>query len=188
MAISTLSLKLLIHLQPNLVLYYSIIKIGLLHSRSRSQQRFKMLVNVCLDDIFWTREHFVTKLGMVMQHHDPECHAEKNNCLLSSLSRSQQRLMWSKYDSFYYIFWTVDSLATKLGLMIHYHKPECLVKKMDNCIQGQGHSEGSNCQCLSIWYLLKHWTFLLLNFVLWCLTMSWSACKKLGLLFSRSRS
>ena len=52
-------------------------KMGLLHSRSRSQRRFKMLVNFCLDDIFWTTEHFVTKPGMVMQHHKPECHAEK---------------------------------------------------------------------------------------------------------------
>ena len=47
--------------------------------------------------------------------------------LLSSESRSQQRLIWSKYDSFYYIFWTVDSLATKLGLMIHHQKPDCSV-------------------------------------------------------------
>ena len=29
------------------------------------------------DDIFWTTEHFVTKLGMVVQHREPECHAEK---------------------------------------------------------------------------------------------------------------
>ena len=33
-------------------------------------------VSECLDDIFWTKEHFVTKPGMVMQHHKPECHAE----------------------------------------------------------------------------------------------------------------
>ena len=50
---------------------------GLLRSKSRSQQRFKMLVNVCPDDIFWTTEHFVTKPSIVMQHHKPECHAEK---------------------------------------------------------------------------------------------------------------
>ena len=29
------------------------------------------------DDIFWTTEHFVTKLGMVMQDHEPVCHGEK---------------------------------------------------------------------------------------------------------------
>ena len=48
-------------------------KIGLLHSRSRSQQCFEMSVNVCPDDIFRTTENFVTELGVVMQHHKPEC-------------------------------------------------------------------------------------------------------------------
>ena len=47
-------------------------KMGLPRSRSRSQRRFKMLVNVCSDNIFWTTEHFVTKPGMVVQHHKPE--------------------------------------------------------------------------------------------------------------------
>ena len=51
-------------------------KIGLLHSRSMSQQRFKMLVNVCPDDIFWTTKHF-TKLGVFMLHYEAESHAEK---------------------------------------------------------------------------------------------------------------
>ena len=36
-----------------------------------------MLVNVCPDIIFCTTEHFVTKLGMIMGHHEPECHAEE---------------------------------------------------------------------------------------------------------------
>ena len=67
-----------------------------LHSRSRSERRFKMPMYVCPDDIFWTAEHFVTKLGMVMQHHKQECHLEEN-CLQSSRSRSQQGLKWSKY-------------------------------------------------------------------------------------------
>ena len=59
----------------------------------------------------------------------------EENWLLSSRSRSQQGLMWSKYDYFFYFFWTADSLAAKLGLMIHHHKPECLVQKLDSCIQ-----------------------------------------------------
>ena len=42
-------------------------KMGLLCSRSRY---------VCLDDIFRTTEHFVSKAGMVMQLHKPEFHAE----------------------------------------------------------------------------------------------------------------
>ena len=32
------------------------------------------------------------------------------------------------------------------GLIVQHHKPECPVEKWDYCIQGQGHSEGSNCQ------------------------------------------
>ena len=36
-----------------------------------------MSVNVCPDVILRTTEHFVTKPGMVMQHHKPVCHAEK---------------------------------------------------------------------------------------------------------------
>ena len=36
-----------------------------------------MLVNVCLDDSFCTTEHFVTKPGIVIQHHKQEHHAEK---------------------------------------------------------------------------------------------------------------
>ena len=47
-------------------------KMGLSRSRSVSRWRFKMSVNVCLDDIFWITEHFVTKFGIVMQHHEPE--------------------------------------------------------------------------------------------------------------------
>ena len=42
-----------------------------------SRQRFKMLMNVCPDDAFWIADHFDTKLRMVMQHHEPECHTEK---------------------------------------------------------------------------------------------------------------
>ena len=61
--------------------------------------------------------------------------------------------LYDQNMTFFYVFWTADSLATKLGLMIHHHKPECLVKELDYCIQGQGHNKGSKCQCLSRWYL-----------------------------------
>ena len=58
-------------------------------SRSRSQQRFKMLENVCPDDIFWTTDHFDTKLGMVMQHDVPESQAEEQNCCLQCQGHSE---------------------------------------------------------------------------------------------------
>ena len=52
-------------------------KMNSLRSRSRSQRRFELLVNVYMEDFFWTTEHLVTKPDMVMQHHKPECHPEK---------------------------------------------------------------------------------------------------------------
>ena len=65
----------------------------------------------------------------------------KKNGLLSSRSRSHQRLLWSKYDSFYYIFRTADPFTIKLGLMVHYHMPECLMKKLDCCVQSRDHNK-----------------------------------------------
>ena len=35
------------------------------------------------------------------------------------------------------------AFAIKLGLIVKHLKPECPVKKMDYCVQGQGHSKGS---------------------------------------------
>ena len=44
-----------------------------------------------------------------------------------------------------YVIWTVDSLATKLGLMIHHQKPECpMKKKMDYSIQVKVTAKGQN--------------------------------------------
>ena len=51
-------------------------KIGLLRSRSRSQWRFKISVNIFPNDIFSTAKHFVTKVGMVIQLHEPEGHVD----------------------------------------------------------------------------------------------------------------
>ena len=70
-----LSSKLLFHLQPNLVWEYCIISESVLWKNSIQN------VNEYLSgwwyllhyDIFCTTEHFVTKHGVVMQHHKPEC-------------------------------------------------------------------------------------------------------------------
>ena len=45
-------------------------EIGLLCSRSRSQQNFKMSMNVCPDGVFSFAEPFTTKFGMVMHHYE----------------------------------------------------------------------------------------------------------------------
>ena len=39
-------------------------------------------VNFDLEDIFSTAKCFVTKLGMVMHHHGPECHVNGLVCYL----------------------------------------------------------------------------------------------------------
>ena len=72
-----------------------------------------------------------------------QSHADILLLLLSSRSRSQQGLIWSKYDSFCYIIWTINSLANKLSLTIHHQKPVSYGKKKDYCIQSHGHNEGS---------------------------------------------
>ena len=48
-----------------------------------------MSMKVCPDDIFSATEYFVTKLGMVMQQHEPECHVEKNVCYLQGQGNSK---------------------------------------------------------------------------------------------------
>ena len=55
---------------------------GLLDTRSRSQQNFKMSMNVCPDDIFQIAEPFTTKLGMVMHHYKPDCFSKRMVCCL----------------------------------------------------------------------------------------------------------
>ena len=155
-----------------------------------------MSVNVCLDDIFWVTEHFVTKFGMMVHHHEPECHVEF--CVhvwLSSRSRSQRALIWPKYDSYYYIFWTVDSLATKLGLMMHHYKPECPVKKIGLLLSGSRSQRRVKMLMFVQRISSEPLNSLFSNLVLWFIVMSQSdmlwvrvTCKKIDLLFSRSKS
>ena len=79
----------------------------------------------------------------------------------------------SKYDSVYCIFCTADPFATKLGLIVHYHKPECFMEKLDCCVQGQGHSRISNYQWMFVQMLSSETlNLLLLNLVWWCNIMS----------------
>ena len=70
-------------------------KIGLLCWRSRSRQRFKMLMNVCPDDIFRIADHYDTKLGIITQHHEPECHAEKKMFTVFNVKITARADCWS---------------------------------------------------------------------------------------------
>ena len=153
-------------------------KIELLHSQSRSQRRAKCL---CLSR--WYLPHHPTFCFQTW-HYDASLWAGvscRKIYLLFSRSRSLQELIWSKYDHFYCIFWTADPFATKLGLIVHYHKPECFTEILDCYVQNVN-------ECLSKWCLLHHQTFC---FQLWyCDASLWVgvSCQKIYLLFSRSRS
>ena len=110
-------------------------KIGLLYSKSRSQRRFKMSANICLDDIFWTTKHFVTKLGMVMQQNEPECHAEqKLFALFKGKVTAKAHLIKIWLLPLYLL--NCWFFATKLDLIIGYDKPEHLVEKLGCCHWG----------------------------------------------------
>ena len=43
-------------------------------------------------------------------------------------------------------FETADPFATKLCLIVRYHKLERFMEKFDRCVQGQGHSKMSKCE------------------------------------------
>ena len=142
------SSELLNLLQPNLVWLYIIIsqsvlwkKNWLLHSRPRSQGRVKMSMFVHLISTKPQTFCYQTWYCGVSSWAGVSC---KKIGLLFSRSRSQQWLIWLKYDIFYYIFWTADPFATKLGLIVLHLKPECLMMKLDCCVQD--HSKISKCQ------------------------------------------
>ena len=117
---------------------------------------------------------------MVVYYHEGECHEWKLvPGSLSSMSRSQRGLIWPKCEYFYDFFWTSGPFATKLGLLVHHQKPECSVEKLDYCIQGQSHSEGSICQRMFVGMTSSEpQNILLPNLVWWCSIMSQSVIQK----------
>ena len=96
----------------------------------------------------------------------------KSGVLFSRL-RPQQGLIWSKCDSFYFFFCTADPFATKLSLIVHYHEPGCLMRKLDFCVQGQGHSKISKCSWMFFQMIPSELLNLLRpNLVWWCIIIS----------------
>ena len=114
-------------------------------------------------------------------------HAKRLVCYFQGQGHSKGS--YDKNTSFYYIFWTADPFVTKLGFVIHYHKPEYFMKKLDCCVQDQGYSKICKCQ----WMFVQMISYDSLNLLhqSWCGDASlWArlSSKKIGLLSSRSRS
>ena len=116
--------ELLIHLQVNLVWWHIIIRLivlwkdwnALLRSRSRSQKRFRIPVNVHLNNIFSAAESSVTKHGLNYHTKDWFAVFKFRVTVMAHLIRC---------DCFYHICWTADLFATKFNWMVHHHKLEC---------------------------------------------------------------
>ena len=53
------------------------------------------------------------------------------------------------------IFSTAEPFVSKLGMLIHYHGPECYMKRLVYYFQGQVDSDGSYTQMLQIRYLVS---------------------------------
>ena len=146
--------------QPNLVWWYIIRSQSVqwkkldfsLHSGSRSHWKVKMLMFV---QVISSKPPNILFPNLVLW------------CII------MQEFMWSKYYNVYCIFWTADPFATKLGLIVHYHKPECFVERLDCCVQGKGRSKISKCQWMfvqMIFYDTRN--FLLPNLLWWCIITS----------------
>ena len=152
--ISFISSKPVSLLQPNSIWWEIIISkevssetIGLLCSRSLSQPRLQVSVNVSLNNILWIAEPFVTKPSMVIHHYKPECQVRKMGCYIQGQGHSNWVWVHSK-KSWLFLLYVLNCwfLGDQLSLTVHVHKLECLVKRLLWCIHGQGHSEGSELQ------------------------------------------
>ena len=146
-----------------------------------------MSVNVCLDDIFWTAEYFVTKLGMVTQHHETECLAGKKKFAVFKVKVTARADMINIWLFLLYLLncWFFGSQTWSGDISSWARVP---YEEIGYCIQDQGHSQGSKYWCLSRWYLLNCQMF---DYQTWfCDASSWTGMswKKIDLLFSRSRS
>ena len=95
----------------------------------------------------------------MMQHHEPECHVEKKLFAIFKLKvtvRAHSIKVWlfplCLLNCWFFSNQTYSHDTSSLA------RVSC-EKKKDYCIQGQGHSKESKCQCLSRWYLLNRQSF-----------------------------
>ena len=184
MTISILSSKLLVSLQPNLIWNCSIINWSFLQKNGVTAFKVNVTAKIqnvseCLSGWYLLNHRtfcYQTWYG------DPAWARVSHRIffwhLLSSRSRSQWGLIWSKYIFFYYIIWTVDSLASKPGLMIHHQKSECLVKKV-RLLYSRLRSQWRVKMSLFVQMIFsKPPNILFPNLVLWCIIMSRNVLQK----------
>ena len=126
---------------------------GLLHSRSRSQRRFIMSVNVWLNDIFsmcpivYAQPFFFFLIQnliwwcIIMR----QCVMQKN-CFIIFNFKVTARAYIIKIWLFLLNLLNCWSVCNKTW----FDSTECPVEKWDYCIQSEGHSKGSQCQWIIV--------------------------------------
>ena len=97
-------------------------KKGVLCSRSRSQWNLKLSMNVCPD--FLSNEPFITKLGIVMHHHE----LEWNDLFAVFKVNVTAKASYDLSMTLYYVFWTAVPFQANL---VWWHKVNGLFKKLD---------------------------------------------------------
>ena len=124
------------------------------HGHSKCSN-FQLFVKIASEQ--WTAQPFVTKLGVATHH----C------MLLSTRSRSQWGLMrraykfiHSTYYCLYYIFWTNDSFATKLSVVVDIINWNVQWKYWVALFKVTVTPNVHNFSwCLFKWYFMNCWTF-----------------------------
>ena len=113
-----------------------------------SQPRLKVSVNVSLDDILCIAEPFVTKTSMAKHHYKPERHMRKMGFSIFKVKVTVTEFRFIQSNMIISIICSELLIfgGDQLSLTVLSFKLECLVKRLLCCIQGQGHSEGSELQ------------------------------------------
>ena len=139
---------------------------------------FKSSGNIC-PDIFWTTQHFLTKLNMLVHHNDLECHVKCMGSYLQGQGHSVGR------------YPKKNNLKLLQPNLVQWCiiTSQCCVTILDCCAEGQGDSEGSSLPKNNfIPYLLKFLTFCNQMWYSGASTRARVLCDNSGLLCSRSRS
>ena len=151
-AISTISSKLLIRLQPDLegTSPWARVVREKLDCCVQGQSHIKMSIKDCSDDIFWTTKHFVNKLSMMMHHYEPECQMEKLVHCLQGQCHSE--VWYSQNMTVSTIYFELPILLQLNLILLNFFMSQIVLwnKEMDWCVQGEGHSKTSKCQWMFV--------------------------------------
>ena len=81
--------------------------------------------------------------GLMADHRKLGCLAKRLHCRVMLKVRVTVHVQNINEFSLDHIFSTAEPFVTKLGVVMHRHRPKCYVKRLVRYLRGHGHSEGS---------------------------------------------